>query len=166
MPKKSTMCADNPFWQARDEASSCNDRFGSRESAADEVCIDRTRLARIEAGTIIPHPEEVILMAEAYNAPQLTNYYCSRLCPLGKLTIPAAQMRSLDRLTIRILTALSEASSIRGEILEVARDGEITQDEHEKLRRIASMLESIEIVATETKMFINKHLKGEETNGQ
>lgn len=60
-----------------------NDRLSSREGAAEIVCIERTRLANIELGNINPHPEEVNLMENAYNAPQLPNFYCSQQCPLG-----------------------------------------------------------------------------------
>lgn len=160
MPKQSTMCVDNDFYKARMEAASCNDRLASREGAAEETGIDRTRLARIELGNIIPYPEEVILMADTYDAPQLTNHYCSQICPLGKKTIPPAEMRSLDRLTICIVTALNETSKIKDTILEVAKDGEITPDEYDQVKQIADSLERIEVVAQETKMFITKNLKG------
>ncbi len=159
MPKQSTMCADNDFYKARIAASSCNDRLASREGASEETGIDRTRLARIELGNLIPYPEEVILMAETYDAPQLTNHYCSKVCPLGKKTIPSAKLRSLDRLTICIVTALGDASKIKEAILEVAKDGTITPDEYDKVKQIANALERIEIVAQETKMFVKKHLK-------
>ena len=161
MPKQSTMCADNGFYTARMEAASCNDRLSSREGASEETGIDRTRLARIELGSIDPYPEEVILMAETYDAPQLANYYCSQICPLGKKTVPAAQMRSLDRPTICIVTALGNTSSIREAALDVARDGKITPDEYERLAHISEALERIEVVAQETKLFIAKNLKGD-----
>lgn len=159
MPKQSTMCADNDFYKARMAAASCNERLASREGAAEETGIDRTRLARIELGNLVPYPEEVILLAEAYNAPQLTSHYCSKMCPLGRKTIPPAEMRSLDRLTICIISALGETSRIKDAILEVAKDGVITPDEYDQVRQIAAVLERIEIVSRETKMFITKHMR-------
>lgn len=165
MPKQSTMCAGNEFYKARIAASSCNDRLSSREGAAEETGIDRTRLARIELGNIIPYPEEVILMAETYDAPQLANHYCSQICPLGKMTVPPAEMRNLDRLTICIVTALGETNRVREMMLEVAKDGRITPDEYDQVKQIAEVLERIEIVAQETKLFITKNLKGGKPNG-
>lgn len=166
MPKQSTMCADNDFYKARIAAASCNDRLASREGASEETGIDRTRLARIELGQIIPYPEEVMLMADTYDAPQLTNHYCSKVCPLGKKTVPPAEMRSLDRLTICIVTALGETSKIREAILEVAQDGNITPDEYDRVAQIATALERIEVVAQETKLFISKNLKGGKRHGK
>lgn len=166
MPKQSTMCADNEFYKARIAATSCNDRLASREGASEETGIDRTRLARIELEQITPYPEEVVLMADTYDAPQLTNHYCSKICPLGKKTVPAAEMRSLDRLTICIVTALGETSKIRETILEVAKDGNITPDEYDQVAQIATALERIEVVAQETKLFISKNLKGGKRHGK
>lgn len=159
MPKQSTMCAGNAFYRARMEASSCNDRLASREGAAEEIGIDRTRLARIELGNLVPYPEEVILMAETYDSPELTNRYCTTMCPIGRKLIPPAEMRSLDRLTICIVTALADTNRIRDTVLDVARDGVVTPDEYDAMRQIASALERIEIVAQETKLWITKNIK-------
>ena len=68
MSKPATKAANSPFYLARMEAAKVNDRFSSREGAADETGIDRTRLARIELDSITPYPEEVMLLADAYDA--------------------------------------------------------------------------------------------------
>ncbi len=164
MPKKSTMCAENAFYKARIEAAMCNDCLASREGAAEEIGIDRTRLARVELGSIVPYPEEVQLMAEAYGAPQLANFYCSKVCPLGKHTRPSAELRDLDSLTIHVLFALSRAAEIRNKILEVAAtEGETAFEKHSKLIQIMEPLESIEVASEEVRIFIKKHGGGETT---
>ncbi len=71
MPRNATKAAGNVFYLARKEAEKRNDRLGSREGAEEETGIDRTRLARIEGGVLTPYPEEVLMMAQAYHAPQL-----------------------------------------------------------------------------------------------
>ena len=45
MPKTATKAANNVFYKARMEASSWNDSLKSREGAAEETGVDRTRLA-------------------------------------------------------------------------------------------------------------------------
>lgn len=87
MPKMATKAADNVFYKARIAAASWNDRLGSREGASEVTGIDRTRLANIELGTINPHPEEVLMLSDTYNAPELQNHFCSHLCPLGILNV-------------------------------------------------------------------------------
>lgn len=92
MPKMATKAADNVFYKARIAAASWNDRLGSREGASEVTGIDRTRLANIELGTINPHPEEVLMLSDTYNAPELQNHFCSHLCPLGIGTISPIEL--------------------------------------------------------------------------
>ncbi len=81
--QKATKAAANVYYQARIRAAAYNDQLNSREVAAEVVCIERTRLANIELGNLNPHPEEINLMASAYNAPDLINFYCAHQCPVG-----------------------------------------------------------------------------------
>ena len=66
MSKFATKAAANMFCQARYEAAKSNERLSSREGAAEEIGIDRTRLARIELGSTIPYQEEVLLMTDCF----------------------------------------------------------------------------------------------------
>lgn len=129
MPKNPTVAANNVFCIARKEAASFNDTLNSREGAAELLGIDRTRLARIELGSLNPYPEEVLLMSDAYNAPELNNHYCTQLCPLGRKTVQPAQLLQLDRLTIKIIAALGEAEYIPETIVKIVQDGIISEDE-------------------------------------
>ena len=83
MPKMATKAADNVFYKARMEAAKWNDKLSSREGAAEVTGLDRTRIAYIELGTITPYPEEILILADCYNAPELCNHYCARMCPIG-----------------------------------------------------------------------------------
>ena len=102
MPKFATKAADNMFCQARYEAAKFNERLSSREGAAEELGVDRTRLARIELGSVTPYPEEVLLMADIYRAPELKGNYCREMCPLGK-GMPKIENQDIDRIALRAL---------------------------------------------------------------
>ena len=159
MPKSATKAIGNVFYEARIEAAKCNDRLASREGAAEELGIDRTRLARIELGSLIPYPEEVLLMAEAYGAPQLTNHYCSSCCPLGKETIPPCELLQIDLRTVKVLSAVRNATFIREGILDVAEDGKITREEIPKLEQVSDNLEELEKASMALRLWINKYIK-------
>ncbi len=73
--------SSNVFYKARCAAAAHNEQLSSREGAADIMSIDRGRLYRIESGITNPYPEEIRLMADLYNAPELENYYCTNICP-------------------------------------------------------------------------------------
>ena len=100
------------FCQARYEAAKSNERLSSREGAAEEIGIDRTRLARIELGSTIPYQEEVLLMADCYKAPELKGNYCREMCPLGK-NMPKIENAGLDRISLRMLSSLKKINEAR-----------------------------------------------------
>lgn len=113
MPKMATKAADNVFYKARIAAASWNDRLGSREGASEVTGIDRTRLANIELGTINPHPEEVLMLSDTYNAPELQNHFCSHLCPLGIGTISPIELEELERVTLQLISAMKSLPEVK-----------------------------------------------------
>ena len=57
----------------------------SREKASELLeIIPPERIERIESGKFTAHPDEVMLMAEKYQDPQLCNYYCANECEIGQ----------------------------------------------------------------------------------
>ena len=112
--------SSNVFYKARCEAAKHNEQLSSREGAADIMSIDRGRLYRIESSIINPYPEEIRLMADLYNAPELENQYCTSMCPLGK-DMPKADLADLDRISIKALSTFRKL----GETKELLLDARI-----------------------------------------
>ena len=112
MSKYATKAAGNMFCQARYEAAKFNERLGSREGAAEELGVDRTRLARIELGSVTPYPEEVLLMADIYRAPELKGNYCREMCPLGK-GMPKIENQDIDRIALRALCSFRKINEAK-----------------------------------------------------
>lgn len=159
MPRKATKAAGNVYYLARMEAAACNDNLNSREGAAEIMGIDRTRLARIELGSLDPYPEEVLLMSDTYNAPELGNHFCSQQCPLGKQTVPQIEVAQLDRLTIQVLSALKRITFVKETLLDIAADGVITTEEKPELEKVMEALDMISKNAHALKLWAEKNLK-------
>lgn len=157
MGKMATKASDNVFCKARYAAGKFNDRLNSREGASEELGMDRTRLAKIELGSINPHPEEVLMMAEIYNAPELKNYFCVNVCPLGEC-IPKAEIATLDRISIRALAAFKKISEIKETLLDITEDGIISEDETEDLKKILKTLDELSMVTQSLKVWVEKNL--------
>lgn len=121
MPKFATKAADNMFCQARYEAAKFNERLSSREGAAEELGVDRTRLARIELGSVTPYPEEVLLMADIYRAPELKGNYCREMCPLGK-GMPKIENQDIDRIALRALCSFRKINEAKELLLDITAD--------------------------------------------
>lgn len=135
MGKHITKAAGNVFAEARYHAGTFNDRLLSREGASEELGIDRSRLARIELGSKNPFPDEVLMMSEIYGAPELKNYYCKHMCPLGK-DFPEVKSEGLDRISIKALSSFRKISAAKELLLDITEDGIITEDEKKDLNEV------------------------------
>lgn len=149
--------SSNVFYKARCEAAKHNDSLSSREGAADIMSIDRGRLYRIESGIANPYPEEIRLMADLYNAPELENYYCTNICPLGG-DMPKADIASLDRISIRALSTFRKLGDTKEMLLDVAADGAIDESEKADMQKILENLEELEQITQSLKLWVKKNL--------
>lgn len=149
--------SSNIFYKARCEAATHNEQLSSREGAADYMSIDRGRLYRIESGIAVPYPEEIRLMADLYNAPELENYYCRIMCPLGS-EIPKAELVDMDRITIRTLSTFRKIGETKEMLLDITEDGVIDENEKPQLEEILKNLEEVEEIAQSMKLWIKKNL--------
>lgn len=149
--------SSNIFFQTRCTASKHNEQLRSREGAADIMSIDRGRLYRIESGIANPYPEEIHLMADLYNAPELENYYCTNICPLGG-NVPRADISSLDRISLHAISVLREMGNVQELLIDITADGVISVDEKEDMNKILRTLEEMEQVTQSLKLWVKKNL--------
>lgn len=149
--------SSNTFYQARCKASTHNEQLSSREGAADIMSIDRGRLYRIESGVTNPYPEEIHLMADLYNAPELRNYYCKNCCPLGE-NIPTIDAYDLDRIAIKALSSFRKLGETQEILLEITEDGIISEDEKLDMEKILRNLEELEAVSQNLRIWVKKNL--------
>lgn len=137
MAKYATKAKENIFTQARYNAAKFNDRLNSREGASEELGIDRSRLARIELGSKNPFPDEVLMMSDIYNAPELKAHFCKYMCPLGK-DFPEVESEDLDRISVKALSSFRKISKAKDLLLDITEDGMITEEEKGDLETITA----------------------------
>lgn len=159
MSKKATKAANNMYYLARCEACEKNPDFSSREKSAELVGIDRTRLARIELDTIVPYPEEVKAMADAYNTPELCNSFCARECPIGKNNVHEVTIDDFDRLALKVLGSLKDIDSLRSSLISISEDGRIDQSEQAAFEQILDSLEKISTNAKALQLWAIKNIR-------
>lgn len=159
MGKKATKAADNIFCKARYEAANVDSVFSSREGTAEKVGLDRTRLARIELGTVSPYPEEVLALSDTYSMPELCNQYCSKVCPIGKTTVKELDIQEFDRLTLKVLGSLKNIDAIRTRLIAIAEDGVIAEEEYSEFETVLESLDKIATNAQALKLWASKYIK-------
>lgn len=148
--------ASNIFYKARCGAAKHNEQLSSREGAADIMSIDRGRLYRIESGIANPYPEEVHLMADLYNAPELKNYYCKHCCPLGA-DMPEVDVVSLDRIALKALKHMKAVSDSRETLIDICEDGIISEEERPQLDEILKELGELEQISKSLRVWVEKN---------
>lgn len=157
--KKRTKQVSNIYNLARIEASEFNEGFASREGVAYETGIDRTRLARIENDTVTPYPDEIVMLADVYNAPQLLTYHCAEQCPIGKaIGVKAVKGLSISQIAVKLSNALRELEDGE-ELLKIAEDGKISnKDEEIQVEDILQILSKIGAIYHELTTFVRREM--------
>ena len=149
--------ANSVFYKTRIAASRNNEHLSSREGAADILSIDRGRLYRIEKGVADPYPEEVHLMADLYNAPELRNYYCTTVCPLGN-EMQKVEVLDLDRICVKVLSSFRKLDKTKELLLDITEDGMVSEDEKADMHEILKSLEELEGIAQNLRIWVKKNL--------
>ena len=125
--------------------------LGLTREAASELLetIAPERIEKIENQRCLPHPDEVLVMAEKYMQPSLCNYYCANQCPIGQQYVPEIKVKDLSQIVLEMLASLNAMNKQKERLIEITVDGKITGDELEDFVCIQEELEKIS-VAVET----------------
>lgn len=122
----------------------------TREAASELLeSITPERIEKIENERSLPHPDEVLVMAEKYKQPSLCNYYCANQCPIGQQYVPEVKIKDLSQIVLEMLASLNSMNKQKERLIEITVDGKITGDELEDFIYIQEELERISI-AVET----------------
>lgn len=122
----------------------------TREAASELLeGISPERIEKIENERSLPHPDEVLLIAEKYKQPSLCNHYCANKCPIGQQYVPEIKIKDLSQIVLEMLASLNSMSKQKERLIEITVDGKITGDELEDFIYIQEELERISI-AVET----------------
>lgn len=160
MARRPTKAAANPFCQARLQAAEYNEKFFSKEYAAELLHISAGQLQDYELGITkcIP-PDNILRMADIYNAPELRNLYCREMCPLGQ-GLPEVELHGLERISLQALASFRKIESAKDSLLDITQDGVISEDEKGELREIIGIMDEITKVSQNLKVWAEKNLAG------
>ena len=159
MARCPTKAADNPFCKARLEAAKYNEKFFSKEYAAEQLHISAAQLQDYELGITkcIP-PDSVLRMADSYNAPELRNIYCREMCPLGCDT-PKLELEDLDRISVKALSTFRKMSAAKETLLDIVEDGVVSNDERPELNEVMNTLDEVVSIAQSLRVWAEKNLR-------
>lgn len=149
MGRKSTKENKNIYQLSRENAGL------TREAAAEQLAfISSDRIEKIENEKSLPHPDEILAMADCYKTPSLCNYYCSHECPIGQEYVPEVTVKDLSVITLEMLSTLNTIFKERDRMIDIAADGKITEDEIPDFLRIKEKLEDMSLAIESLKLWV------------
>lgn len=155
MGKRSVKDDKNIYQLAREEVNMT--RAGV--SDATDGALSESRLEKIESGTLNAHPEDVMLMAQAYKKPELCNYFCTKECQIGKKYVPEVKtIHSLPQITMELLSKLNGLSKDRDRIIDITADGKIAENEMEDFKVFREHLTEMSLAIESLKLWADKEL--------
>ncbi|MBQ4348418.1 MAG: helix-turn-helix domain-containing protein [Clostridia bacterium] len=116
------------------------------------------RIEKIENERIIPHPEDILIMAKGYKAPHLCNHYCSRQCPIGQEYVPEIKTSELSQIVLEMLAHLNSMNSEKDRLVEITYNGRIDSHEMDDFIRIQQKLEHISLTVEALQLWSEKML--------
>lgn len=151
MGRKSTKENKNIYQISREEAGF------TRDAAAEALeFISSDRIEKIESEKSLPHPDEILAMADCYKNPTLCNYYCSHECPIGQEYVPEVKLKDLSQITLEMLASLNSLEKEKTRLIEITVDGVISDDEKEDFERIQSQLAQISLAVDSLQLWVQK----------
>ena len=129
----------------------------TRQKASEEmVYISDDRIEKIESEKSLPHPDEILAMAECYKAPELCNYFCANECPIGQRYVPEVKVQDLSQIILEMIASLNAMNKEKERLIEITADGEITDDELRDFNNIKEQLNRISISIETLKLWVDK----------
>ncbi len=151
MGRKSTKQNKNIYQISREEVEL------TREGAAELLSfISADRIEKIESEKSMPHPDEILAMADCYKNPSLCNYYCSHECPIGQEYVPEVKSKELSQITLEMLASLNSLEKEKTRLIEITVDGVISDDELKDFEHIQEQLTQISMAIDSLQLWVQK----------
>ena len=151
MGRKSTKENKNIYQLNREDANL------TREAASQLLdFISSDRIEKIESEKSLPHPDEILAMADCYKNPALCNYYCSHECPIGQKYVPEIKNKELSQITLEMLASLNSLDKQKNRLIEITVDGAISQDEMKDFKTIQEQLNQISMAIDSLQLWVQK----------
>ena len=151
MGRQSTRANKNIYQICREEWAL------TREKASEMMTgVSASRIEKIEYNLQDPTPYDIVQMADCYKRPDLCNYYCSHKCEIGYRYVPEIEMSELSSIILETIASLDEINPLTGRLIQIARDGKITDDEIKDFAFISHKLDKVSVAIDALNLWVNK----------
>ena len=159
MGKQSTRENKTIYQQYREEQGL------TREKASQEMTgVSASRIEKIEYELQEPTPYDIIQMADCYKHPDLCNYYCSHKCMIGDRYVPEIEVSELSTIILETIASLNEINPLTTRLIQIARDGKISDDEMKDFAYISKKLNEISLAIDSLNLWVDKTASEQKLN--
>lgn len=136
----------------------CREKLELTRDQASELMdgISAARIQKIEYESQQPTPYDVVQMADAYKRPDLCNYYCSHQCEIGDRYVPEIEVSELSNIILETIASLDDIHPLTGRLIQIARDGKITDDEIPDFAYISQKLDEVSLAIDALNLWVDK----------
>ena len=136
----------------------CREEQGlTREKASEKMeGVSASRIEKIEYELQEPTPYDIIQMADCYKRPELCNYYCSHRCVIGDRYVPEIEVSELPDIILETIASLNEINPLTSRLIQIARDGKITDDEIHDFALISKRLDEVSLAIDSLNLWVDK----------
>ena len=120
------------------------------------TAVSDSKIEKIEYETQEPTPYDIVQMADAYNRPDLCNYYCSHKCEIGHRYVPEIAVTDLSNIILETIASLNEINPLTSRLVQITRDGKITDDEIKDFALISKKLDAISLAVDSLNLWVDK----------
>ncbi len=136
----------------------CREEQGLTREAAAELLefVSADRIEKIEGEKVLARPEEVLRMAQVYKRPELSNYYCSHECPIGRVYVPEVELKDLSQITLEMLATLNALDKEKNRFIEITVDGVVTEEERRDFESIRERLQDMSRIISALTLWVDR----------
>lgn len=136
----------------------CREACGlTREKASESMIgISASRIEKIEYEIQEPTPYDIVQMADCYKRPDLCNYFCSHKCTIGDRYVPEIEISELSNIILETIASLNEINPLTSRLIQIARDGKITDDEIKDFAFISKKLDEVSLAIDSLNLWVDK----------
>ena len=120
------------------------------------TAVSDSKIEKFEYETQEPTPYDIVQMADAYNRPDLCNYYCSHKCEIGHRYVPEIAVTDLSNIILETIASLNEINPLTSRLVQITRDGKITDDEIKDFALISKKLDAISLAVDSLNLWVDK----------
>ena len=136
----------------------CRESAGLTRAEASEkmTAVSDSKIEKFEYETQEPTPYDILQMADANKRPDLCNYYCSHICEIGQRYVPEIEVTNLSNIILETIASLNEINPLTGRLIQIARDGKISDDEMKDFAYISKKLDEISLAIDSLNLWVDK----------